>query len=162
MIWDSGRKVTEKAKVLAFGQFWSQMWTFITGCPQYLHDPVDHDCLMVKTLKSFGGIPFCMTNVPQTMMSLQCSNPAYGVTGNAFDPKRESGGSSGGEGSLLGSGGSILGIGNDIGGSLRNPAIFNGIYSLKPTHGRHLTQESVSINSTEFGLGENHTLENQT
>ena len=59
-------------------------------------------------------------------------------------PKRESGGSSGGEGSLLGSGGSILGIGNDIGGSVRNPAIFNGIYSLKPTHGRHLTQEGVS------------------
>ena len=84
-----------------------------------------------------------MTNVPQTMMSLQCSNPAFGVTGNAFDPKRECGGSSGGEGSLLGSGGSILGIGNDIGGSVRNPAIFNGIYSLKPTHGRHLTQNSV-------------------
>ena len=45
---------------------------------------------------------------------------------------------------LLGSGGSILGIGNDIGGSVRNPAIFNGIYSLKPTHGRHLSQQGVS------------------
>ena len=43
----------------------------------------------------------------------------------------------------LGSGGSILGIGNDIGGSVRNPAIFNGIYSLKPTHGRHLSQQGV-------------------
>ena len=42
-------------------------------------------------------------------------------------------------------GGSILGIGNDIGGSVRNPAIFNGIYSLKPTHGRHLSQQGVCI-----------------
>jgi len=127
------------------------------GCPQFLHDPVDHDCLMVKTLKSFGGIPFCLTNVPQTMLSLQCSNPAFGATGNAFDPKREAGGSSGGEGSLLGSGGSILGIGNDIGGSVRNPAIFNGIYSLKPTHGRHLTQNSnrlpVPYDSVIYGVG---------
>ena len=106
---------------------------------------MDYDCPMVKTLKSFGGVPFCLTNVPQTMLSLQCSNPAFGATGNAFDPEREAGGSSGGEGSLLGSGGSILGIGNDIGGSVRNPAIFNGIYSLKPTHGRHLSQEGVNL-----------------
>ena len=51
----------------------------------------------------------------------------------------------GGEASLLGSGGSILGIGSDIGGSLRCPAIFNGVYSLRPTHGRHLSLKQVLL-----------------
>ena len=65
------------------------------------------------------------------------------MIGNALDAQREAGGSSGGEGSLIGSGGSILGIGSDVGGSLRNPAIFNGIFSLKPSYGRHLSTKGV-------------------
>ena len=71
--------------------------------------------------------------------------------GNAHNPNKECGGSSGGEGSLIGSGGSILGLGSDVGGSLRNPAFFNGIYSLKPTHGRHLSTLGVCINSGGTG-----------
>ena len=113
------------------------------GMCQYAHLPVTEDSLAVQLMKSFGAIPYVLTNVPQSMFSLQCSNPLYGVTGNALDPQREAGGSSGGEGSLIGSGGSILGLGSDVGGSLRNPAVFNGIYSLKPTHGRHLSQCGV-------------------
>ena len=107
---------------------------------QFLHQPCQSDNLAVSTMKKFGAVPFCLTNVPQSMYSLQCSNPPYGTTVNAFNPAKETGGSSGGEGSLIGSGGSILGLGSDVGGSLRNPAAFNGIYSLKPTFGRHLSQ----------------------
>ena len=73
------------------------------------------------------------------------------LIGNAHNPNKECGGSSGGEGSLIGSGGSILGLGSDVGGSLRNPAFFNGIYSLKPTHGRHLSTLGVCINSDDSG-----------
>lgn len=109
------------------------------GMCQFIHQPCDRDSVAVKIMKKFGAIPFCLTNVPQTMYSMQCSNPPYGTTGNAHNPNKECGGSSGGEGSLIGSGGSILGLGSDVGGSLRNPAFFNGIYSLKPTHGRHLS-----------------------
>jgi hypothetical protein len=58
--------------------------------------------------------------------SFECSNPIYGQTCNPYDLKRGPGGSSGGEGSLIGSFGSILGIGSDIGGSLRIPAAFSG------------------------------------
>ena len=53
---------------------------------------------------------------------------------------RECGGSSGGEGALVGGGGSIIGLGSDIGGSLRSPVAFCGAWSLKPTVGRHLSQ----------------------
>ena len=121
-----------------------------TGMCQLLHQPAQEDALCIKLMKSFGAIPFCLTNVPQTLMTMQNSNPIFGVTGNALDPTRSSGGSSGGEASLIGSGGSILGIGTDVGGSLRNPAIFNGIYALKPTHGRHLSQLGVSLNNNLF------------
>merc|ERR1719249_409187 len=82
------------------------------------------------------GVPVCKTNVPQVMYSLQCSNPIYGATSNPHMSGRECGGSSGGEGALIGGGGSVLGLGSDIGGSLRNPAAFCGIYSLKPSAGR--------------------------
>ena len=50
---------------------------------------------------------------------MECNNPLYGTTTNPHNPLREAGGSSGGEGSLIGGGGSILGLGSDIGGSLR-------------------------------------------
>ena len=112
---------------------------------QYGHQPLEKDGVAVEVMKSLGAVPFCLTNVPQLMFSLQCSNPLYGETGNAHDAKRETGGSSGGEGSLIGSKSSILGLGSDVGGSLRNPAVFNGIYSLKPSHGRHLSQYGVSL-----------------
>ena len=79
------------------------------GMCQFLHQPCQSDNLAVCTMKKFGAVPFCLTNVPQSMYSLQCSNPPYGTTGNAFNPAKETGGSSGGEGSLIGSGGSILG-----------------------------------------------------
>ena len=61
------------------------------------------------------------------------------LPGNPYDYLREVGGSSGGEGSLIGGGGSILGIGSDIGGSLRCPAALCGISSLRPTKGRDIS-----------------------
>lgn len=94
------------------------------------------DCDFIKFIKDNHGIPFCITNVPQTMVSYSCSNPVYGNTGNPHDLTRTPGGSSGGEGALIGAGGSILGLGTDVGGSLRIPAHFSGVVGLKPTTGR--------------------------
>ena len=54
---------------------------FFLGLCQYLHQPSDYDALSVQFLKNMGGVPFCLTNVPQSMFSLQCSNPAFGATG---------------------------------------------------------------------------------
>lgn len=87
-------------------------------------------------LKQAGAVPFVRTNIPQGMMTYECSNPIHGVTGNPHDPNRIPGGSSGGEAALIAGGGSILGFGSDIGGSLRIPAHMCGCCSLKPTVGR--------------------------
>ena len=89
------------------------------------------DAEVVREMVSLGAVPFCQTNVPQTMCTIQCSNPLYGETGNPWDKSRECGGSSGGEGCLIGAGGSVLGIGSDFGGSVRSPAALCGICSLR-------------------------------
>ena len=64
--------------------------------------------------------------------SVECTNPIEGAASNAHAQDRSPGGSSGGEGALIAAGGSILGVGSDIGGSIRIPSHFNGIYGLKP------------------------------
>ena len=87
-------------------------------------------------MRKLGAIPFCLTNIPQTMVSYACSNPIFGITTHPLDKERTPGGSSGGEACLIAMGGSILGLGSDIGGSLRIPAHFCGISALKPTMGR--------------------------
>uniref|UniRef100_A0A672YJW1 Fatty-acid amide hydrolase 1 n=1 Tax=Sphaeramia orbicularis TaxID=375764 RepID=A0A672YJW1_9TELE len=96
----------------------------------------EEDSVLVKVLKSQGAIPFVKTNLPQALLNYDCSNPIYGQTVNPHNLQKTSGGSSGGEGALLGGGGSVLGLGSDIGGSIRFPASFCGVCGLKPTAGR--------------------------
>lgn len=91
---------------------------------------------IVDHLLEAGCIPFVKTNVPQSLLSFECGNPVWGKT---LHPKKKEftcGGSSGGEAALLALNGSPLGIGSDVGGSLRIPSHFCGIYSLKPSYGR--------------------------
>jgi len=106
------------------------------GLAQNIGKPLPADCSFVAGLKELHGIPFCQTNIPQTMLSWSCSNPIYGNTANPNDKTRTPGGSSGGEAALIKAGGSLLGIGSDVGGSLRIPAHFSGVCGLKPTNGR--------------------------
>ncbi|KAM6962519.1 fatty-acid amide hydrolase 1 [Aplochiton taeniatus] len=101
-----------------------------------LDHPAPADSVVVQVLKRQGAIPFVKTNVPQGLLNYDCSNPIYGQTLNPRNPKKTSGGSSGGEGALIGGGGSLLGLGSDIGGSIRIPASFCGVCGFKPTCGR--------------------------
>src|SRR5437763_1009107 len=64
---------------------------------------------------------------------VEAQNFVYGRTSNAYDPARVAGGSSGGEGAAIGAGGSPIGLGTDIGGSIRLPAFFNGVFGHKAT-----------------------------
>uniref|UniRef100_A0A673X5Q0 Fatty-acid amide hydrolase 1 n=1 Tax=Salmo trutta TaxID=8032 RepID=A0A673X5Q0_SALTR len=98
--------------------------------------PATGDSVLVEVLKRQGAIPFVKTNVPQSLLSYDCSNPIYGLTLNPHNPQKTPGGSSGGEGALIGGGGSVLGMGSDIGGSIRIPSSFCGICGFKPTANR--------------------------
>ncbi|CAE1298333.1 FAAH [Acanthosepion pharaonis] len=110
-----------------------------------LNEVIEEDSLLVKMLKNLGAVPFVRTNVPQTLLSVACDNNIYGATGNPYDPKRSSGGSSGGEAALIGSNGSILGIGSDVGGSIRIPSHYCGTYGLKATSNRLTSSSTCSL-----------------
>lgn len=91
------------------------------------------DALILKLLRKAGCVFYVRTTEPQSLMHLETDNNIYGVTVNPYNTKLTSGGSSGGEGALLGMRGSCLGIGTDIGGSIRSPSANNGLYGLRPT-----------------------------
>jgi amidase len=92
----------------------------------------EEDSQMVGILRSMGAVFYCKTNQPQAIMHLE-STSHYGRTLNPFNIHLSAGGSSGGEGALIAMKGSVLGVGTDIGGSVRCPSAFCGIYGYKPT-----------------------------
>jgi len=83
------------------------------GLASLLFKPAEEDCEFVKHLKDLHAIPFCTTNVSQLLFTMNCSNPIFGQTFNPHNLALSPGGSSGGEGALIGGGGSILGLGTD-------------------------------------------------
>jgi amidase len=91
---------------------------------------------MVRELRNMGAVLYCKTSVPHTLMCPETVNNIIEYTWNPKNRNLSSGGSSGGEGALISLRGSPLGFGTDIGGSIRIPAAFNGIYGLKPSSGR--------------------------
>ncbi|KAG8277888.1 hypothetical protein J6590_033422 [Homalodisca vitripennis] len=93
------------------------------------------DADIVRLLREAGAIPLLVSNTPELCMNWETDNPRVGRTNNPYDPRRTPGGSSGGEAALLGSAASVVGVASDIGGSLRLPAMFTGVYGHKPTPG---------------------------
>ncbi len=93
------------------------------------------DALAVQRLKAAGAIVLGKTNVPLGLADFQSYNDIYGTTNNPWDVSRTPGGSSGGSAASLAAGYVSLELGSDIGGSLRNPAHFCGVFAHKPSHG---------------------------
>ncbi|OCK98416.1 amidase [Cenococcum geophilum 1.58] len=91
---------------------------------------------MVRELRNLGAVLYCKTSVPHTLMSGETRNNIVGYTWNPKNRNLSSGGSSGGEGALIGFRGSPVGFGTDLGGSIRIPAAFNGLYGIRPSTGR--------------------------
>jgi amidase len=91
---------------------------------------------MVRELRNLGAVLYCKTSVPHTLMMGETINNIIYYTFNPKNRNLSSGGSSGGEGALIGLKGSPIGFGTDIGGSIRIPAGFNGLYGIRPSHGR--------------------------
>ena len=94
------------------------------------------DATVVERLRGAGAILLGKTNTSELTLSYQANNAIYGRTSNPYDPARTSGGSSGGSAAIVASGAVPFDIGSDTGGSLRIPAHYCGITSLKPTEGR--------------------------
>ena len=95
----------------------------------------EEDAPVVARLRAAGAIPLGLTNTSEMTMWIESHNHLYGRSSSAYDPKRTAGGSSGGEGAAVGSGGSPIGLGSDIGGSIRLPAFFNGVFGHMPSCG---------------------------
>src|SRR5262245_49216225 len=89
--------------------------------------------LLLLSLQKAGAIHLAITNVPEAGLWWESSNKIYGRTNNPYNIYCSAGGSSGGEASLLSAAGSVIGIGSDFGGSIRIPAMLNGVFGLKPT-----------------------------
>jgi amidase len=87
----------------------------------------------VARLLDAGAVLLGATNVPVNLMDHQSFNDIYGRTNNPWDLGRSPGGSSGGSAASLAAGMTFFSIGSDIGGSIRVPAAFCGIYGHKPT-----------------------------
>ena len=93
------------------------------------------DAVTVERLKGAGAIVLGKTNVPKDLADWQSFNAVYGTTSNPWDTGHSPGGSSGGSACALAAGFSALELGSDIGGSIRIPAHFCGVYGHKPTFG---------------------------
>ena len=90
------------------------------------------DSQLIGILRSLGAVFYCKTNQPQALMHLE-SDSHWGRVLNPYNIQLSAGGSTGGEAALIAMKGSVLGIGTDIGGSIRGPSAFCGIYGFKPT-----------------------------
>ncbi|RWS03996.1 amidase-like protein [Dinothrombium tinctorium] len=108
---------------------------FCGGLVSRKNEIANKDSIVVSNLRQAGAIPIAITNVPEALMSFGTSNCLFGRTNNPYDLALIPGGSSGGEGALISSAGSIIGVGTDVGGSIRLPAYFCGIFGHKPSNG---------------------------
>ncbi|MER6051401.1 amidase [Streptomyces sp. NPDC001793] len=107
------------------------------GVPYFRDWAAQADAPPVRRLRAAGAIPIGRTNMPDLALAgLHTVSQLFGHTVNPWDPQRTPGGTSGGDAVAVATGMTPLGLGNDSGGSIRNPATFNGIAGLKPSYGR--------------------------
>ncbi|KIW95237.1 uncharacterized protein Z519_03821 [Cladophialophora bantiana CBS 173.52] len=107
------------------------------------------ESLIVRHMRALGAIPFCKTNMPQSMMLAETANNIHGCTNNPYSALLSSGGAAGGEGALLAMKGSPFGWATEFAGSARIPAAFSNLFSLKVSSGR---LPSLGVASSETSL----------
>jgi amidase len=108
----------------------------VSGFPPFANRIPAADAPPVARLRQAGAIILGKTNLPTLASGIQTNNPVFGRTNNPWDLTRTPGGSSGGAAAAISAGLSYLELGSDIGGSIRIPAHFCGVYGLKCTGGR--------------------------
>jgi amidase len=154
VIWLDAGRAPERAKAadaaLAKGEVWGPLHGVpmtikesynVAGSPTTWGDPklannvAETSALAAERLEKAGAVLFGKTNVPLMLANWQSYNAIYGTTNNPWDVTRTPGGSSGGSAAALAAGLTGLEAGSDIGGSIRNPAHYCGVFGLKPTWG---------------------------
>ena len=105
------------------------------GHPERATHRARHDAAVIERLEAAGAIVFGKTNVPKDLSDWQSFNAVYGVTVNPWNAAHSPGGSSGGSAAALAAGLTALEVGSDVGGSIRVPAHFSGVYGHRPTYG---------------------------
>lgn len=103
------------------------------GAPELKDYKPIEDANVVQRMRHAGAVILGKTNVPYMAMDLQSYNELYGTTNNPWDVSRTPGGSTGGGAAALAAGLTFLSVGSDIGGSIRTPSHFCGVYGHKPT-----------------------------
>ena len=143
-------RAAEADKALAQGQNWGPLHGLpmtvkdvfeVVGMPTTSGDPKLRDyrskrnAIAVQRLIDAGAIIFGKTNLPYHGLDIQSYNEIYGTTNNPWDLSRTPGGSSGGSAAALAAGLTALELGSDLGGSIRFPANYTGVFGHKPTFG---------------------------
>ncbi|MBP0444002.1 amidase [Roseomonas sp. SSH11] len=105
------------------------------GSPLFKDHVPKADLSSVARIRAAGAVITAKTNTPEFGAGANTRNAVYGATGNPHDPTRSAAGSSGGSGAALAAGMFAICSGSDTGGSLRNPAAFNGIVGFRPSPG---------------------------
>jgi amidase len=128
-----------------------------SGAPELADHVPERDADAVARLKDAGAVIFGKTNLPIYAGDLQTYNEVYGRTNNPYAPDRTVGGSSGGSAAALAAGLTGFELGSDIGGSIRNPAHFCGVFGLKPTWGivpgrGHIPGPPGTLSDTDVGV----------
>lgn len=106
------------------------------GSPILKDNIPSEDSLVVSRMREAGAIFTGKSNVPEFALGSHTYNPLFGITGNAYDPRKTAGGSTGGGAVALALRMVPLADGSDFGGSLRNPAGWNNVFGFRPSWGR--------------------------
>jgi amidase/aspartyl-tRNA(Asn)/glutamyl-tRNA(Gln) amidotransferase subunit A len=122
------------------------------GSVLFADNVAERDATFVERLEDAGAIVLGITNTPEFGHKATTDNPLFGPTSNPFDPDRNAGGSSGGSAAALADGLATLAHGGDAGGSLRIPAAWSGVYTLKPTYRRIASADRPNA----FGASHGH------
>lgn len=124
------------------------------GLIRKIHEEDPTESILITSLREQGAVPFLRSNLMQLMMWFECTNNLYGRAENPLDPKRTTGGSSGGSAGLVASGAAMLAIGSDYAGSIRIPAAFCGLYGFKATSSRTSKKNTVQTHPKATSPGE--------
>ncbi|MDG2427151.1 MAG: amidase family protein [Acidimicrobiales bacterium] len=123
------------------------------GSPVFADNVPSVDDPIITQLRRCGVVPIGKTNTPEFGKGSHTFNPVLGLTRNPWDPTRSAGGSSGGAAVALTCGSVSVADGSDLGGSLRNPASFNGVVGFRPTVGSLVGNQDLNHRASQAVLG---------